>query len=260
MRRVALGLALAAVGLAACKGDAKRNDRGTAPTPVTTAPRGSAASTPDGTVAPPAPALATTGTTSRAARPTDALALPAPGDYRFRETITQDDGSPGRDGQVAFTVSSPAAQTVRVQQPGPAQSYYEERHDDDGLWLTASALEFGVCRWSPKSASLPRSVIAGGTVTTTSTCEVDGLALRLETRVEFKAIRDVVIAGRTYRGIDVARRRELRNAESTIRSQAIDTYVFALGLRVATAEHSVTTDDQGSRGTTRNLVLVSLPS
>ncbi len=209
--------------------------------------------------------LVTTGTTTRQPSPSDALAFPTPGVYQFHDAVTPDDGSPGVDHDTYFQLSATAERTIRVEetdQDGATKSKgaYEERHDDDGLWLVGSALTGGVCRWSPKSASLPRRVVEGGSVTTAATCEANDVTLRLETKVSFKVIRDVTIAGRSFRALDVTRHRVLTDGTSTITSDAVDTYAFALGMRVALSEHTSNETDTGITGFTRNLVLQSLPS
>lgn len=303
-RRVALfaAVALAVLGLGACKGDAKLHiytlapDAGSVPgykggTPITLAD-GTSVTLPDGTkvTTPTIPKnrtassvgeretpsttakgattpgatttstyLVTTGTTSRTAEPADTFAFPKPGVYQFHDTVRPDDGSPGADKDSLFTYSSPAPNVVRVQD-GNSSGYYEERHDADGLWLITSQLSTGACRWDPKSALLPQKVIEGGSVSTTATCTAGGLALQLETRVAFKVIRDITIAGRSYRAIDVTRHRVLSDGESTITSDAVDTYAFELGIRVATSEHTTTQTDKAQSGLVRNLVLVSLPA
>ncbi len=209
--------------------------------------------------------LLTTGTTSREPVPTDKLAFPAPGNYEFHQTITRDDGSRGSDGDTYFRLSAPAPDTVNVVEANADGSPrngggYQERYDADGLWLVGSSLTGGVCAWGPKSASLPRKVIDGGSVVTKSECDASGTTLRLTTKVTFKVVRDVTIAGRTLRCIDVTRHRVLDDGESTITSDAVDTFSFDLGMRVATSEHTTTETTGGATGYTRNLVLVSLPS
>ncbi len=257
--RVAAILAVASV-LVACKGDAKLPTSKPART-TTSSSRGAGAS--------PAAAittlLATTGTTTKTAAPSDVVRFPTAGAYKFQDTVTPDDGSRGSDRVTYFSLTSPSTKVVRVQESdaqGVPQSsaFYEERHDGDGLWLTASSLASGVCEWQPKSASLPRRVITGGTSKTDSSCKAGDVTLQLTTTVKFKAIRDVTIAGRTLRCVDVTRHRVLSDGTTSITSDAVDTFSFSLGMRVATSEHASTEKDGRASGFTRNLVLVSPPS
>lgn len=294
MRRRALVAALLlATALGACKGDRKLTtytlapDAGTAPgyapgSPVTLAD-GTFVTLPDGTrvTTPTIPDddesdrprssttvttyLATTGTTTKTPAPSDALGMPVDGIYTFRETIVRDDGSEGSDRDLGFTLSRRAPRAVRVTENNPdgtpkARTYYEEHHDDDGLWLATSAISGGECRWEPKSALLPRSVMNGGSTTTEARCRAGDTTLELTTTVSFKSMKDVVIGGRVYRSVEVTRTRLLTDGTSKVTSQAVDTYALELGLRVATSEHVTTQAEQNLTGHTRTLILVSLPS
>jgi hypothetical protein len=209
--------------------------------------------------------LATTGTTTKKPAPTDALGIPANGVYTFHETLVRDDGSEGADRDLGFTYSRSAPTVVRVTENNPdgaprTGSYYEERHDDDGLWLATSAVSDGVCRWEPKSALLSRAVIEGGSTTTEASCKAGETTLRLTTTVAFRSVRQVTIGGKEYRCIDVTRNRVLTDGTTKITSQAVDTYSFELGMRVATSEHATTEAEESVTGYTRTLILVSLPS
>lgn len=211
----------------------------------------------------PTTALASTGTTSVTPSPDDELARPKAGTYGFRETITAGNNKPSaRD---TFTTLRVTDRVVRVQETdsvgaAKTEAFYDERHDADGLWLVTSAVGDGTCTWTPKSAALPTKAIEGGSVSTTSTCKTPEANLRLETTIAFKTVRNVTVAGRTLRCIDVTRRRELKDPTATITSEAVDTYAFELGMRIATAERTTTATPTGSTSHTRNLVLVSLPS
>ncbi|HVE93530.1 MAG TPA: hypothetical protein VNB24_01325 [Acidimicrobiales bacterium] len=151
---------------------------------------------------------------------------------------------------------------------GKAGDHYEEIHDRDGLFLVASIVAgTDECRWSPRSVLLPRAVIEGGELETTSTCTVpiDGkpTALTLTTKLKFLRTHDFTVAGAVRPAIDVSRVRVLSGDSEgpfTITSRAVDTYAFDLGVRVRTEDHSSNKrDGRPAEDSTRILTLTSAP-
>lgn len=198
------------------------------------------------------------------------LALPKTGVYGFRQTIIPDDGGSTNDDGVYYRYAGDGGQTVRIQSSDAqatsvAQDYFAETYTNEGLFLTDSALYGEPCVWSPRAISLPQSVIDGGPkVTSKSSCSTtvnnQPATFELEVTVAFKRLKTVRIGTKDYAAIDVTRHRVLKHAKETITSDAIDTYVFDLGIRVATSDHSTSEDGKSVRGGTRNLVLTSIPS
>jgi hypothetical protein len=255
---------VAVVGLLACVACAKSDDdHATAARRTTTTSRAEAAGAVTTTpAARPGSGGETSPTTLAAAA--DALGFPRAGTYAFHDRITPDDGSAKTDKDTYFTLSTNGT-AVRVRESDKTGStrsaaFYDERHDDDGLWLVASATSGGTCEWKPKVASLPLRVVEGGSVTTTSTCATDATTLTMTTTVTFKALRTVAVNGQALRCIDVTRHRVLSDPSATVTSDATDTFSFALGIRIGTVEHTVTKAANATTGFTRNLVLVSPPS
>lgn len=213
--------------------------------------------------------LPTTGTTSVTAKPNvNRLQIPKTGVYTFRESLVQDDGGSGYEDDVLYRYAGDGQKTVRIQRSDAsgtvlAEDYYAETYDTDGLYLVDSALYGDPCAWSPKAASLPQSVIDGGKVTTKSSCSTtinnQPATFELEVTIGFKRLKTIVFDGKDYLAIDVSRHRVLTHGNETITSDAIDTYAFALGIRVATSDHSISEDGKRVRASTRNLVLVKLP-
>ena len=211
----------------------------------------------------PADLVKPTGTTVVETTPgTDSLSMPKAGRYVFRDTTTGPDHE--ADFHYDISVNGPV---VRLQQSelattGPG-SYYEETHTGDGLFLTNSVITGGSCMWSPPAASLPQSVIDGGTASTVSHCatKVGGkdYAFDLTVDLAFKRIRTVSINGTEYRCVDVTRRRVLKAGTLTETVDATDTYAFKLGLRIEVTEKVNRKDGQDAKTYTHKSVLTALP-
>ena len=222
-----------ALALLACVSCAGKADDDRAARPTTTRHGTTTTVVASTTTAPPTGAGPATTLATR-----DVLAMPKAGDYTFHDSVS------GKNLRYALSVGGT---TVRLTETSTGAAY-DERHDPDGLWLVSSATSGGVCDWQPKVASLPQAVIDGGTVSTSSTCG----PLTMTQTVTFKAFRTVTIDGVAQRCVDVTRHRVITGASTPLTADAVDTYAFALGVRVATDEHGTEGD--------RNLVLVSLPS
>jgi hypothetical protein len=216
----------------------------------------------------PATLVKETGTTALSTKPnTDHLAMPRPGRYAYRDTVSG--GNHPGESDMHFDISV-NGQVVRVQQSqvltNGGATYYEETHRSDGLFLTNSVIAGNSCAWSPPAASLPQAVIDGGTASTKSVCSVKLGAptynFNLAIDLAFKRLRTVSIGGKEYRCIDITRRRVFTNSEGTETVDATDTYAFALGLRIATDEHVVaeSADKRQRNDFNHKTLLTALPS
>ena len=211
--------------------------------------------------------LATTGTTSLAASPGSYhLTLPVSGTYTYAETVTPDDGGSPRTRDVRFFLDVQSQRTLKWQEVkadgSPASSdYYAERFTSGDLTLLVSAPGGKPCIWDPFAVSVLQSTIDGGTKTTSSTCNPAGKKFdnppKLVSTVGFRRIRTVVIAGKSYKCVDVSRHRVLTVAGVKSTSDAVDTYAFDLGVRVATSDHTTTTKANSTSAATRDLALKS---
>lgn len=269
--------AIALIPSGACQGDGdtKAVTASVSPTsglgPTTTRERATSPTT----GAQPSP---TTGVVKNAGGPPANLApvpfkIPKLGPYQYHERVQPQTGEPseravryelsavkGKAGVIRWDEADPASGAVRN-----TGDHYEEIHDRDGLYLLASiVLGKDECRWSPRSALLPRAVIQGGEIETRSTCTVpiDGkpTQLTLVTTLKFLRTHDFTVAGASRPSIDVDRVRVLSGdvgGPFTITSRAVDTYAFDLGVRVRTEDHSTTETGGRSAETTRVLTLTS---
>jgi hypothetical protein len=242
-----------------------------------TLPDGAPVTTPDVKGAQPGSAAPTTSTTAgyvqtggpvtfTAPDNPPALAFPKLGVYRFSETITPDDGGASSSSTIDFTLSSPDQHEQVRWQAANASDSYVESHSDEGLWLTESTLTGGdACAWKPRSPELPKSVIdkVGKSVTVESTCttKVNGEDAEFTLRSTVKSIdyEDLVIGGKSYRCIKVARDRVLKQGSTEIISTTHDWYAFDLGIRVKAVDHTVSRSEDEERSQSRELSLVSMP-
>ena len=270
----------------ACKGDTRNTPLDAVTTSTTAQTDGATSSTAVGSTASgsattvAAQKSPTTGVgTNVGGPPTSVAAIPfpapKPGAYRYHERIQPQSGDPS-ERTVRYEISAVKGRTgvVRWDETDPVTGagrekgdHYEEIHDRDGLYLLASiVLGRDECRWSPRSALLPRVVIQGGETETRSTCTVpiDGKPtnLTLVTHLKFLRTHDYNVAGKTRPAIDVDRVRSLSgdvNGAFTITSRAVDTYAFDLGVRVKTEDHSTTESGGRRQESTRVLTLTSAP-
>jgi len=202
--------------------------------------------------------------------------VPAPGAYQYHERVQPQSGDPSertvryevstvkrRPGVIRWDEADPTTGTV-----GKTGDHFEEVHDRDGLFLLASILAgTDECRWSPRSVLLPRTVIEGGEIETTSTCTVPIqnklTQLTLRTKLAFLRTHDITVAGATRPAIDVSRLRVLSGESDgafTVTSQAVDTFAFDLGVRVRTEDHSSNKRaGKPAAESTRILTLTSAP-
>ncbi len=260
-----------AAALASCKGGDKVSTLGSSTTRSTNTTTADSAgdSTPGASTTvkkTPTTLLKQTGTTAVSTKPnTDHLALPKSGEYTFRDTTSGGTNPGERDTHFNFTVNG---QVVRVQQSQvgtlrPA-SYYEDTHRGDGLFLTTSVIAGSSCAWSPAAASLPQSVIDGGTARTDSKCSAKiGAAtynFDLSIDLAFKRLRTVTIGSTEYRCIDITRRRVFTNADGTETVDSTDTYAFNLGMRISVDEHVVAKSGSTTSDFRHKAVLTALPS
>jgi hypothetical protein len=275
-----------AAALASCKSGDKLSNLGTAPSrstttttsttianggtaadgsPLTSSAGGTTTIPKTATTLTPANLVKETGTTAVTTKPnTDHLALPKAGDYTFRDTKTDSNGTDAEDAQYAITVEGQTVRTERSGLSAAGRSYFEETHRADGLFLTRSVLSGGSCAWSPAAASLPQSVIDGGNASTDSTCSTKigtaSYTFKLSVDLSFKRLRTVVIGGTEYRCIDITRHRVLTNDDGTETVDAVDTYAFKLGLRIEVSEQVVAKSGDKTSTHTHKAILTALPS
>lgn len=253
---------LVAVSAPACRGDSRSTDglkAGAGTTGASTVAK--SVDVADGvTTTQPAGARApTTGAGANVGGPPTSLPaipfrVPATGTYQYHERVQPQSGDPSertvryelsavkrKPGVIRWDEADPVTGQV-----GKAGDHFEEIHDREGLFLLASIVGgTDECRWSPRSVLLPRAVIQGGEIETTSTCTVpiEGTPteLTLTTKLKFLRTHDLAVAGATRPAIDVSRVRVLSGDSKgpfTITSRAVDTFAFDLGVRVRTEDHS----------------------